>query len=362
MHPMKYALFALVLSTSLTTWASSTLLPKEDSWKVTGRHWVAKEGIYLAWPGSIVEVGTSAKRIGFQINDPDGGYNLYADDVLIDILRQPDDQLFWFDLPANTQTVKLVKRTESTEQAAIIRAIVTEPQGAFTPLKNKLKPQIEFIGDSFFAAYGVESTTTGCSPEEIIHYTNAEKSFAVRTAHELDAEYHLNAYSGKGMVRNWNGEDADMPYPFFYPRSLTPVSEPLWQLTDEANTWHPSLFVIGLGGNDFSTYIQAHETWDKAALFERYVQSYTTFIKRLKLNNPKSKLILMARNNTGKEIRQTDAISAVYQQAIKHYPNDVYYFDYDTGEVSACQWHPAESMQESMAKQLSAFIRAKDLL
>ncbi|WP_139367829.1 hypothetical protein [Enterovibrio nigricans] len=83
----------------------------------------------------------------------------------------------------------------------------------------KQQPHLLFFGDSITTGYGNESDTRVCTNAEIQETTNARVSYASLTAKALDASRTLVAYSGLGLLRNWNGTDSYHNLPYYQNKS-----------------------------------------------------------------------------------------------------------------------------------------------
>jgi len=75
-----------------------------------------------------------------------------------------------------------------------------------------LERRIEFLGDSLTNGYGDEGPGLHCSV--LPPYENSSLSWARRVATDLQAEAHLLAYSGYGVVRNYGEKEAASAEPF----------------------------------------------------------------------------------------------------------------------------------------------------
>ena len=67
---------------------------------------------------------------------------------------------------------------------------------------------IEFIGDSLTVGYGNTSAVDrNARPEELFEATDSQQSFGPLVAKHFAAAYQVNAFSGLGMVRNFDGRE-----------------------------------------------------------------------------------------------------------------------------------------------------------
>eukprot|EP00029_Vermamoeba_vermiformis_P005387 TRINITY_DN1859_c0_g1_i1.p1 TRINITY_DN1859_c0_g1~~TRINITY_DN1859_c0_g1_i1.p1 ORF type:complete len:182 (-),score=28.82 TRINITY_DN1859_c0_g1_i1:55-600(-) len=89
----------------------------------------------------------------------------------------------------------------------------------------------------------------------------------------LNADYHLQCWSGKGIVRNAGSKNSASPDPigFYYPRTLPTESNSVWDPSD----WElidTDAIVITLGGNDFSA---PQSAWPS---YEQIFNGYKTLV------------------------------------------------------------------------------------
>lgn len=111
------------------------------------------------------------------------------------------------------------------------------------------------IGDSITAAYGVD----GVSPCSFSASTeNVDHSYATIVAAEVQAELHVVAWSGMGVVRNYGdvNQMSKDPMPHYYNRTIATV--PASSDPSDSAYWQPSgypadIVLVMLGTNDYST-------------------------------------------------------------------------------------------------------------
>lgn len=256
---------------------------------VGGRVRTEGQGYSYQWPGVYFETRFKGPAVTLILDDSANTFNVLLDGKPYMILNRPGAGAISISILGGmdgTHDIRLEKRSET--QYATGRFIGFIGQPAADPLPARLR-QIEFIGDSLTVGYGNTSAFSQCTPEEIFETTDSQQGFGPLTAKHFDADYQINAFSGLGMVRNYDGrEHPKYHMPMLYDRTIfddpTPVKQP---------DWHPQVIVIGIGGNDFSTPVRPDEPWgNEANLRADYVKTYTAFVKTLRARNPGAFILL----------------------------------------------------------------------
>ena len=222
------------------------------------------------------------------------------------------------------------------------------------------KRQIEFIGDSHTVGYGNTAATRTCTSDEVWATTDTSQAFAGLLGRRYKADYRVNAISGRGIVRNYDGTAADT-LPTAYPWLLFDK-----KTADDQKDWAPQLIVIALGTNDFSTALHPNEPWpDRAALHAAYEERYVRFVQDLRARNPQASFILWATDAHGGEIadevrKVADRLHALGETRLAFLPV--------TGlDFAACHSHPsladeariAELIRKAVSAQHGAWRRKK---
>ncbi|PWK85594.1 GDSL-like lipase/acylhydrolase family protein [Lentzea atacamensis] len=243
---------------------------------------VTKSGQY-SWPGIYFEGRFRGTGVGIALNDSVNEFDVQIDGRTVATLLKPGRTTHWVNNLSNAEhTVRLVKRTESPwTTAGEFGGFVAVSGGEILTKPAARTRQIEFIGDSLTAGYGNLSTTRDCSANGgVDRNTNTDLSFGALTARSLNADYQVNAFSGRGMVRNYNGGQAGTSYRTYYDRALLNVDGDVWQ---NPGTWRPQLVVVGLGTNDFSTALNPGEQWPtQQSLVTAYKAAYQEFLNKLR--------------------------------------------------------------------------------
>ena len=251
------------------------------AWVLTQAHTagrVTAAGQYT-WPGVYFEGRFRGTSVGVVLDDSVNDYDVQVDGRTVASLVTPGRTTHWVrGLPDGVHRVRLVKRTESPWAAGRFGGFVAD--GAVLAKPAPRTRQIEFVGDSLTAGYGNLSTTRDCSANGgVTRNTNTDLSFGALTARALNADYQVNAFSGLGVVRNYNGHSAGTSYRTYYDRALLNVEGDVWR---KPASWRPQVVVVGLGTNDFSTPLNPGEPWTPDTLVADWKAAYQGFLAKLR--------------------------------------------------------------------------------
>jgi hypothetical protein len=198
--------------------------------------------------------------------------------------------------------------------------------------------------------YGNTSGTRECPGDRVTRTTNADVSFGALTARQLNADYQINAYSGKGMVRNYNGGDPGTDYGTYYDRALLNVDGDVWQ---KPGAWRPGLVVVDLGTNDFSTSINSSEPWTAQTLADAYRSAYNSFIDKLRARYGSDTMIVVA----GTSLFGDKAQQVVKDRNGRGDDRVHYWYVDDAGlDFLGCDWHYSARDDRLIADRLAGFI------
>jgi lysophospholipase L1-like esterase len=251
-------------------------------------------------------------------------------------------------LGAGEHVVRLEKLTES--QAGGSRFIGFYPAGGSAPLEPPARArQIEFIGDSHTVGYGNTSPSRQCSEREIHDLTDTQQAFGPIAARQLDADYRIIAYSGRGIVRNYAGVLPGESMIVLYPRAK-PDDPQDHERVDRS--WKPQVIVIDLGTNDFSTPLHTGEKWtSEAALHTDYQRAYVDFVRRLHSNEPQARFVLMGSGQFSGDVQK---VASAVNAAL---PGLVTTLEFGNLELTACNWHPSLADDRKLANTLAPLVR-----
>ncbi|MDZ3832976.1 MAG: GDSL-type esterase/lipase family protein [Sphingopyxis sp.] len=301
----------------------------------------AEGGHRFGWPGVYIEGRFHGSSVRVRFDAPHDHVRLSIDGVESRLFEAPGPvDLDISGLTEGEHVIRLDKLTES--QTGHSRFIAFETVG--TPLSPQPRTrQIEFIGDSFSVGYGNLSNSPDCTGADVHALTDTSRAFGPLTAAALDADYRINAFSGFGMVRNYEGRVPGESLPRLYPRAIP--GEPAPETADPH--WSPQWIVINLGTNDFSTGVRPGEAWpDAAALKAAYRDRYAGFVQSLAARHPGAQFILMG----------ADPFFADVERVVPMLPRPlsarVRTLRFSGLDLRGCHGHPSASDHRTLAAML----------
>lgn len=205
--------------------------------------------------------------------------------------------------------------------------------GALAPLPDEARSVLIF-GDSITVGYGVLGADENCpwSPET----EDFAETYGAILSRAFDADVHAVAVSGRGLVRNWDGND-------------WPLFRDMWAwATPEGGGWDAQQFVpdavlIALGTNDFST----------ADPGSAYAAAYADLLDELAGLYPQARLYAVTGPMLGaQEQARQDADIAAAIAAHGGEVGRVHFTLSPEGRVRGCDWHPGLDTQARMGKEI----------
>lgn len=293
-------------------------------------------------------------------------FSIFIDDKLYKVIAVNSDQINYpisRNLSDTKHTIEIFKRTEAVVGESIFLGFQLSKNKNLSPLKNKDSRKIEFIGDSFTCGYGNE-VSIPASPEGNpltgFHSINENNytAWGALTCRNLEAQYHCTAFSGKGVYRNIDGSTYET-IPDMYNRVNPTNPFPIWN----TNNYIPDVIVIHLGTNDFG--LERTTTPDMVDS-SAFVNSYISFVERLRIYYPSAKIICVVPNSLTNEYpagfksldRIKNYIQIVYN-SFKSKDNKIYYFELEPQQSPYGEdFHPSAETHKSMAIAIESYIKS----
>jgi lysophospholipase L1-like esterase len=207
--------------------------------------------------------------------------------------------------------------------------------------------QIEFIGDSHTVGYANTTSVRDCSAETVWETTDTGAGIAGLIARRYDADYQVNAISGRGVVRNYGGMARDT-LPQAYPFSL--FDKQVWYADA---TWRPQVIVVALGTNDFSTALTSDERWkSREALTEDYEIAYAAFLRGLRLRSPDARIVAWGAEGSEMAAASQRVVARLTDEGDTH----IAFVPVAGMNLGACDWHPDLADDRVVATALQALL------
>lgn len=321
-------------------------------------------GAWVAWPGARVLARFRGSTIKVRLREvPRKGSSYY--DVLVDgvvratpLAPRPGGGEYTVasDLPPGEHVVELYRRTEARVGLTRIDAVEV-PGGELLAPPPAPERRIEFLGDSTTTGFGNLGDGPDCPFSSDTQ--NERLAFSGLVARDLGADHHDTAYSGKGVIWNYDRSDP-VVFEDVLPRVLPDAPEPLWDFT----TFIPHVVWIMLGGNDWDRPSPGDPPPDRS----RFAAAYQRLVERLRRQYPEAHLFLALAPSL------TDAYPAGYAAYSSNRETllgvvearaaagdmRVRYFEFSRAarhELTGCFFHAGLALHRRMADEALAAIR-----
>lgn len=318
---------------------------------IGGRVARTAEGYTRQWPGTYFEAAFRGTSALLKIGAGDVILRVSVDGAPVAKLVKPRSGLYRVaGLTNGRHTIRVDVASESQAAPTAFGGFYAGAETGTLPAPSRTR-QIEFIGDSHTVGYGNISTKRDCTQDEVWATTDSSQAVPALTARHYGADYQVNAISGRGIVRNYDGMAADtvpVAYPFKLFDKATRYADPAWR---------PRLFVIALGTNDFTTPLHPGEPWKtRDALHADYEQHYVDFVKRLRAQNPHAHVVLWATDMADGEI--ASEVGKVAARLKAEGQRDVAFVPVTGLAFTGCHAHPSTADDARIRTALSTYIDA----
>ncbi len=279
-HPVLLTLFAAAWLSSAV--AQTAIAPDDARIAVMGRTEITDGKVLMGFPGVTVRFAFRgpAPTLKLTASNANGFFNLSChgwDPVLIH-LKQGTNEIALPTGPAPQEgwMIELVRRTESWMGTASFDGLILPTGCELLPAPAWPQRKLLFIGDSLTCGeynerFPPENDSTPRS-------TNVTRSYGMLLAKWLNAQVHVVAYGGRGLVRNWDGRRDVNTVPVFFERSLPDDPATKWDHT----RYQPDVIVI----NDGTDH-------DKDIMPEaELTEAYAAFVARVRAVHPQAWILI----------------------------------------------------------------------
>ncbi len=223
---------------------------------------------------------------------------------------------------------------------------LTIDQGKVVSPPAKKPLLLEVVGDSITCGYGNLGDSPECpfSPETENHYL----SYGAVAARLLGAEVSTVAWSGRGVVKNYGGEEG-AHIPEMYDRVLPRDPESLWTFSSPADA-----IIVNLGTNDFST--------EPDPPVDRFAAAYERLLWVMRERNPQAVILAtIGPMLSGEALGRARRAIALAVQARKQ-AGDSRVFEYQLQAKNSdpgCHFHPGIETHRAMGIELARELERK---
>jgi lysophospholipase L1-like esterase len=239
-------------------------------------------------------------------------------------------------LEPGQHTIAVCKLTESS--VGFIQILNISCEGLMNlPLKSQRK--IEFIGNSTTAGSGLDVSRTPCGKGQWYDQENAYESYGPVTARMLQAQWHLTALSGVGLMKSVNTR---YTMPEVYDKMDASTNMEPWSF----DRYHPDVITVCLGEND--------GVQDSTA----FTSAYVKFIGDLREHHPKAHIVCLSSPIADASLNKVlqHYITGVTNYVNDHGDKNVSKFFFSRSYTSGCNGHPDKKEHQLIAKELADYI------
>lgn len=337
-----FALIALTVPPAIAAGVATPLVPYVGG-RVVGREADGQKTYTYAWPGAYFEAAFQGDAVDIKVNDDQNNLDVLIDGTHKLTLTRPGQTTVTLkNLGPGRHAVRLEKTSETQSSTGTFEGFFVSSADRVLPPPHPERA-IEFIGDSFTVGYGDLSRGQTCTVEDVRDTTDTAQAFAPLTAKHFAAAYRINAFSGRGIVRNYDNLAYGETLPFLYGYALFDKSA----VADDAG-WSPDVIVVYLGTNDFSTALKADEPWkSRDDLHADYQQKYVAFVQTLRAKHPSAHIILMATADANSPFAIVGKnelfveVSAVFDKLTAAGMTDIELLPVAQLDYMACHGHPS---------------------
>ncbi len=295
-----------------------------------------------AWSGSGFVAAFRGTGVSVKLRDKDNQHTVLIDGQAVDILKsRATEQRYVLGrgLAPGRHVLEVQRRTEALLGPSELLDVEVEG-GELLPPPPAPERHLELLGDSISCGYGNEGTSTAChfSADTENHYL----SYGAFAARALGAELSTVAWSGRGVVKNYNGEPGDK-MPVLFERVLPGDPQSQWRFSPE-----PDALVINLGTNDFSTEPDPPDA--------EFVGAYRALITSARTRYPHAFILstvgpMLAGDDLARA--QAGIAEAVRQRRASGDARVAFYPMRTSNDRPGCDWHPSTTTHRKMAEELA---------
>ncbi len=254
----------------------------EEEFAYMGRIEMDYGRVRMGFPGVTVRFRYrgAAPTVMMAAHTPDCFFNLSCNgwDPVVIRLKQGENRipLPTGIAPESGWVIELVRRTESWMGWARFDGLIVPDGCELLPPPAWPARKLMFIGDSLTC--GEYNERFPPEDDRSPRTTNVARSYGMLLAKWLNAQVHVVAYGGRGIVRNWDGRRDVNTVPVFFERSMPDDPATKWDHT----RYQPDVIVLNDGTDHDKDIMPEAELTD----------AYAAFVARLREVHPKAWILI----------------------------------------------------------------------
>jgi len=296
------------------------------------------------WPGITIEACFEGTSCAVRLVGGGEQYTVIIDGVMQPVLKVgSEDSTYQLveGLPDSIHTLLMTKRFESKHGVTEFSGFVLDDSCSLRELPPRPPYRIEFIGGSSVMGFGSESNSIRCT--DVDKVSNCYFSYGPVTARALQAECHILAISGKGVLRTWRSPFiSDDSFLHYYARTVKDDPGVLWDFTQ----WVPHVVVISLGTNDFSTH--PHPTK------ELFINTYVTLLRTIQCTHTHAEIVCLSPSREPLRTYVREMVEGENEEG----NSKIHFLSYNKlpYKQRGCDWHPNIEGHKTIAEGLIELI------
>ena len=299
------------------------------------------------WTGSHIRMHFTGGFLSVKLSDTHHNYyDLFLDgkyNKTIEVNSVDSTIVLAHGISKKMHTMELYKRTEGFQGITTVHGFYLAEYGCLCANPNPITRKILYVGDSLTCGFGSESNDRKdvFLPSE----ENSYKSYASIISRYYNADYHLIAHSGEGVVKNYDDSTPTSKYTIL--QRIYTTYDMRKDLMWDHSRFSPDLLVVNIGSNDFAKK-------DVHPSEQVFIDGYVSLIESLRsIHNDVPIICMCDQNEVVNDLIKRSLKQLNFDDVLFVYTtNDMLNNDYDLG----ASFHPNYEGHKKMAMSVIPYI------